>query len=76
MNGKVLQEVSRMAELRQNIKCLPANRAQRQSPQQFLKAFVCRVPPVFHSVTANNKHVIPAMLPYLRFIDSEKIPTR
>lgn len=67
VNGKVLQEPSRMAELWQNIKCLPAIRAQRQSLQQFLRALyvVCVLS---HSVAANNKHVIPEMLPYLRFI--------
>lgn len=77
MNGKVLQEVSRTAELPQNIKCLPANRAQRQSLQLFLKAlYVVRV--LSFTPSPRDKHVIPEMLPYLRFIRDifDKIPTR
>lgn len=77
VNGKVLQEVSRTAELPQNIKCLPANRAQRQSLQLFLKAlYVVRV--LSFTPSPRDKHVIPEMLPYLRFIRDifDKIPTR
>lgn len=74
VNAKVLQEGSRTAELP------PCNYSTKAEPAAVSQSVVCCMRPVFHSVTANNKHVIPEMLPCLRFICGagifDKIPAR